>query len=144
MVGMVFIILGIVVVMLTSQISKPVNLHEPGPRIFPYLCAAGLILCGTGLLFEKKSEAGALVLTKQGWRKLLSLGVVFVVYAIGIWAIGYFLASVIALWVTIQILSKRKVSAWKAMLISVIFTILVYVIFQYGLHSMLPTGIIFQ
>lgn len=67
--------------------------------------------------------------------------VVYVLYGILLWAVGFLIATPIACFVLCAMMSgKRKIAKWKLALFSIIVTAIVYYCFYSLLSLKLPVG----
>lgn len=56
--GIVFIILALWVLFQTTQIPEKLVSNEPGPKLFPYISAIGMIVMAVlSMIFDGKKEA---------------------------------------------------------------------------------------
>ena len=77
-----YIALGIWVAYITSDIRAlfKVASEDVGPKMFPYCCAAGLILCGIGKFLSSKDAKSKPFLNKQGVIRLITIFLVMAAY----------------------------------------------------------------
>ena len=141
-VGIISVVLGAAVAFLTTTRVAASNMPgDPGPRIFPYISAAILMLCGLLLAIKKPTkEAAPFLQGKQIWRFLLIVSVI-AVYVLLLWAIGFVVPTFAAVVVLCMMFGKdEKVPIWKAVLYAAIVTGIIYVAFTVLLHLRLPVG----
>ena len=120
----------------------PKVLHEPGPRIFPYLCGGGLGLCGFCLMFEKPKGKPKQYLDKAGWLRVLKCFLLLALYAVLMYLFGYFISTLISSFLMMRVLSHGKASWLSTILVTVLTTGIVYVVFIYVLKTILPAGLL--
>ena len=85
--GIVFIILALWVVFQTTQIPEKLVSNEPGPKLFPYISAIGMIVMAVlSMIFDGKKEAednkngAAPYLDAAGWKRLALIMVECIVF----------------------------------------------------------------
>lgn len=143
--GLVCFITG-VVFSLTALGFKPlIELNEPGPALFPMIGSVGLAICGLGIFFEKEKEE-PVFLTKAGWIRVIQLAVPLLLYAVCIKFTGFIYPLPFFLFAMIMVLAnkEKRPKFLTAAVISVIVTLLIYVVFTFALKVMLPSGILFE
>jgi hypothetical protein len=143
--GMAFAFFGILIVIVASRIEFPVNLSEPGPRLFPYISGIGMALCGIGMaLGARKDEKQEPFLTKEGWKRLGIAGLALVLYYFALEWIGFLPATPFFTIAIIFILSSgRKLNKVAAVVIAVIATAALYLLFEKVFMILLPRGRLF-
>ncbi len=145
--GAGLIAFGIAGILVTMQISVRTFNDDPGPRLFPIMGFAILILCGLGMLLtagpavasdENPGEARARLV-----RGALMFGLL-VVYSISLWLAGYYVATPILLYVFYHVIAgpENRVP-WKGAVYALAITGGVHVVFSEFLNTLLPTGILF-
>ena len=140
--GLIAAILGIVVAIYAYILPKSGIEGDIGPAIFPYIAAAMLIVCGIILVVRKQDGDSAPFLPETVQKKrFLLMTVVYVLYGILLWAVGFLIATPIACFVLCAMMSgKRKIAKWKLALFSIIVTAIVYYCFYSLLSLKLPVG----
>ena len=140
--GLIAAILGIVVAIYAYFLPKSGIEGDIGPAIFPYIAAAMLIVCGIILVVRKQDGDSASFLPETVQKKrFLLMTVVYVLYGILLWAVGFLIATPIACFVLCAMMSgKRKIAKWKLALFSIIVTAIVYYCFYSLLSLKLPVG----
>ena len=140
--GLIAAILGIVVAIYAYFLPKSGIEGDIGPAIFPYIAAAMLIVCGIILVVRKQDGDSAPFLPETVQKKrFLLMTVVYVLYGILVWAVGFLIATPIACFVLCAMMSgKRKIAKWKLALFSIIVTAIVYYCFYSLLSLKLPVG----
>ncbi len=140
--GLIAAILGIVVAIYAYFLPKSGIEGDIGPAIFPYIAAAMLIVCGIILVVRKQDGDSAPFLPETVQKKrFLLMTVVYVLYGILLWAVGFLIATPIACFVLCAMMSgKRKIAKWKLALFSIIVTAIVYYCFYSLLSLKLPVG----
>lgn len=140
--GLIAAILGIVVAIYAYFLPKSGIEGDIGPAIFPYIAAAMLIVCGIILVVRKSDGDSAPFLPETVQKKrFLLMTVVYVLYGILLWAVGFLIATPIVCFVLCVMMSgKRKIPKWKLALFSIIVTVIVYYCFYSLLSLKLPVG----
>ncbi len=142
--GLIALVLGIAVAIATSQLPPSTMANDIGPKVFPFISAGLLIICGAGLLLTgtKKEEKAAY--TKP---ELIRLGTIFGVvlgYCVLMSIFGYVIASIVACFVLSVMFGRRKQIPWyRSLIFAVILTLIVYYIFEKVFILPLPRGMIF-
>ena len=140
--GLIAAILGIVVAIYACFLPKSGTEGDIGPAIFPYIAAAMLIVCGIILAVRKQDGDSAPFLPETVQKKrFLLMTVVYVLYGILLWAVGFLIGTPIASFVLCVMMSgKREIAKWKLALFSIIVTAIVYYCFYSLLSLKLPVG----
>ena len=151
--GLLFALLGVATLALTTRIQVRPNLTEPGGRLFPNIAGVGLILCGIGIALyrepskskRKDGEEGELpFLDKEGAKRLLLFFSSLLFYFLALKYLGFLVATPFASFLFIRLLkSERKASIPASIALSVGFTGLLYFSFNYGFNIYLPKGMLF-
>lgn len=144
-VGIVCILFAAWIIWSTGSISEKLVSGEPGPRLFPYISAAGIIICAVlSMIFDGPKDAqkeGKPYLTRDGWKRLVIIFVEILLFAAGMHFLGVLITgSVMTLVFILTLKGDKKISYPVAVLIAVGFTALVYFGFTKGFHLLLPKG----
>lgn len=125
-------IMGVLVLVLaawigwqTYQMPNRFVSNEPGPKLFPYLSAIGMAVCAIlSMIFEGPKEAKQekkTQITKKGWLRIGLLLLEFVVFALGMNWIGFWITSMLGTLMFFYTLKgEKKINFWVALAISVI------------------------
>lgn len=106
--GLIAAILGIVVAIYAYFLPKSGIEGDIGPAIFPYIAAAMLIVCGIILVVRKQDGDSAPFLPETVQKKrFLLMTVVYVLYGILLWAVGFLIATPIACFVLCAMMSGK-------------------------------------
>lgn len=148
MISLFFLGVAVVFLMFISEIEMPKNLTEPGPRIMPYLSISLMIICCLGVLFESfknKEKDDKPFLSNEGWKRLLIVLGVLILYSIGLMYLGFIIASPLMAFTLINMFSgDKKISIFLGVISSIIITSAIYLLFSVGFNVMLPPGILFD
>lgn len=116
---------------------------DVGPKVFPYISAGILILCGIGLCVTGKEASPAYYNKAQFQRLALIFGIVLL-YVVGMNFIGYVVSSFAALFILCTLFSKGKgIQLWKRLVFTVLLTGILWFVFTNLFHIPLPKGILF-
>jgi len=141
------LILGIIVVFDTANMLVPPASGTVGPQIFPYLVSGFLILVSIGIIIQvlrgnlgqpEGTEFGDTI-EKTDFKTLLVVAGSMATYPLLIERAGFIVASTVAFFgVSFAFGAKNVV---KNLIVSVIFSAIVYFSFTRGLNVNLPSGI---
>lgn len=145
--GAILVILGIVVFVMTNQLSVPFTLSYPGPKALPMIAAFGFIICGAGVFLEgckKKLEDEKPFLNKEGWMKAFVAMAVLALYVFAASLIGYLIVTPFVTYGLTTLFAKGSKSTLKGrILYSVLLTAVIYVVYIYVFGLSLPSGSLF-
>ena len=143
-VGLLLVILGIAMLLLSMQIPVKNSSTDPGSRLFPVMASILQIVCGAGILISAGKSTDKQFLPAQGWKKLGMAFGVMIAYTLALKYIGFVVSTLVFLYVVVTMLAgEEKVAVWKKILYSVVVTGLAWLVFQRVLSMNLPTGILF-
>lgn len=123
--------------------------NEPGPRLFPYISAAGIFVCSLlTMIFDGNKEAKEAeekgirpFLGKTGWIKV---GIVFaccIAFALSMQYLGMWITAMAGLFGFVWLLKgDKKVNVWGLLIFSIAFGSLIYFGFTRGFMIPLPKG----
>lgn len=141
------LILGIVVFFDTRRMLVPPGSGTVGPQIFPYLVSGLVIIVALGIFVEifrgnlgqpEGTEFGDTV-DKTDYKRLLIVAGSMATYPLLIERAGFVAATTVAFFgVSFAFGAKNPV---KNLLVSLIFSLIVYFSFTKGLNVNLPSGI---
>ena len=141
------LILGIVVFIDTKRMLVPPGSGTVGPQIFPYLVSGLVIIVALGIFVEifrgnlgqpEGTEFGDTV-DKTDYKSLLIVTGSMATYPLLIERAGFVVATTVAFFgVSFAFGAKNPV---KNLLVSLIFSLIVYFSFTRGLNVNLPSGI---
>ena len=142
------LILGIVVFFDTKNMLVPPGSGTVGPQIFPYLVSGLVILVSLGIFIEifrgnlgqpEGTEFGDIV-DKTDYKSFLIVAGAMATYPLLIERAGFVAASTVAFFGVSFAFGAKN--AAKNILISLIFSLIVYFSFTRGLNVNLPSGIL--
>ncbi|MCI7734441.1 MAG: tripartite tricarboxylate transporter TctB family protein [Dysosmobacter sp.] len=141
--GAISIVLGVLVVIATIRMPASGMRNDVGPKVFPAICAAGLILSGIGVMLKKdgKQSRGY---TKRELGRLLLIGAVVLGYVILMNLVGFLIPTVVVLYImSTMFAEKLSIPRWKRALFAVAVTAAIYVVFVKVMALQLPGGRLF-
>ena len=144
--GAVLVLLGIIVAVMTNQFKIPFTAAYPGPKMLPMIGAVGFIVCGAGIFMEgtlsKKEEKPFMV--KAGWIRMAACTFILCLYVLVSSLIGYLITTPFVTYGLTTIFAKGSRSTMKGrILFSVVFSLIIYVIYVYAFGLGLPEGALF-
>lgn len=140
------LILGIAYVAAAWSLPETNLANDPGPKIFPLIGGSIVILSSLAILIKSYAQAPKPYYTAKQWKKAGAMLAVFIAYAVLLWAVGYLIATPIALLVTSFMFTDegQKVALWKRLVFAAALTAFLYWIFAKVLVMLLPVGFIFK
>lgn len=146
--GLILIIFGIAAAIVVSGFSVPFTWQYPGPKAIPMLAVIGFIVCGAGIFIEstmsKKEEKA--FLAGKGWSKLGGSVALLVLYLVLMNFIGFILSTLICLFLFVSYYARdaeQMPGIRNRVIFTVVFTLVVYVIYVYAFSLSLPDGMLF-
>jgi putative tricarboxylic transport membrane protein len=142
------LVLGIVVLFDTKNMLVPPGSGTIGPQVFPYLVSGLVLLVSLGIFVEifrgnlgqpEGTEFGDIV-DKTDYKSFLLVAGAMATYPLLIERAGFVVASTVAFFGVSYAFGAKN--APKNLLISVIFSLIVYFSFTIGLNVNLPSGIL--
>lgn len=125
------------------QITVRTFNNDPGPKLFPILACTILVICGIGLLFQRNPIHQAEI-SSVAWRRGALMAGLLVAYAIGLWLVGFHVATLVGTLVMYFIIAgpdQRSIA--RGAIYALIVTGSVHLVFQVALGAFLPHGILF-
>ena len=137
--GFAVVILGLFVAIETFEMPATIAAAGGGPKLFPFIVAAGLVIVGAWLLFEayakKPTEGQALELD---WYPVLWIAGGFIVLILILELLGWIVAGTVLFVMGARAFGSR--TPLRDALIGIALAGLTYVVFDYGLGLDLPMG----
>ena len=142
------LILGLVVLYDTSKMLVPPGSGTVGPQIFPYLVSGFVIFISLGLFLQifrgnlgvpEGTEFGEVV-EKTDFKSLAMVAGSMLTYPLLIERAGFIIATIVAFFGVAYAYGAKNLL--KNLLISIIFSLIVYFSFSKGLNVGLPAGIL--
>lgn len=146
MTGAVLMIAGLIVGIMANQFRIPFTFAYPGPKMLPMIGAFGFVVCGLGIFmegtFKKKEEK--LFMIKEGWVRMGICTLVMCMYVFVSSLIGYLLTTPFVTYALVTLFAKGSNSTVRGRVIfSVLFAVVIYVIYVYVFGLSLPEGAFF-
>jgi putative tricarboxylic transport membrane protein len=140
--------LGVFLLVETQRIAVPVNANAVGPRFFPMVVGAVLVVVSIWLAVDVlrggagEMEAAEDVDLSRGsdWRTLGLLSAVFLVHAAILEPLGFPVAAALLFFGVAASLGSRRWARDAA--VAVVLAVLVFVVFARGLGVGLPVGVL--
>ena len=142
------LILGLIVVFDTATMLVPPASGTIGPQIFPYLVSGFLIFISLGIIMQilrgnlgqpEGTEFGDTI-EKTDFKTLLIVAGTMATYPLLIERAGFIVASTVAFFGVSFAFGAKNIA--KNLLVSLIFSLIVYFSFTRGLNVNLPSGIL--
>ena len=142
------LILGLVVLYDTSKMLVPPGSGTVGPQIFPYVVSGFVIFISLGLFFQifrgnlgvpEGTEFGEIV-ERTDFKSLAMVAGSMLTYPLLIERAGFIIATIVAFFGVAYAYGAKNLL--KNLLISIIFSLIVYFSFSKGLNVGLPAGIL--
>lgn len=147
--GIVCLIFAAWIAWQTSLIPERLVSNEPGPKLFPYISAAGIaVFAVLSMIFDGAREAkeeGKPYLDRAGWIRMGIILMECIVFAAGMYVIGFWFTSILGLMMFIWTLKgEKKVNVPFAVGLSIVLGTVCYFGFSKGFVIPLPKGIIWE
>lgn len=137
--GLISLILGAAMAVATFQLPGSTIVGDVGPKVFPSISSALLLICGAGLLISGKDDGDS----KFTGVVLKRLGIIFgtvLIYCVVMNYLGFIAPSIAAFFVLSTLFAKgQNVAWWKRLIYSVVLTMVIYLLFHNVLNLKLPT-----
>ncbi|MDO4620750.1 MAG: tripartite tricarboxylate transporter TctB family protein [Lachnospiraceae bacterium] len=145
--GVLCILFSIWVFWQASQIPMKLVSNEPGPRLFPYIAAAGILICSVlSLIFDAPKQEERDSKKKQTydaryWKRILILTAVCILFGIGMYYIGFWITGMIGVFAfTMLLKDQKKINIVAAVVFSAVLASVCYFGFTRGFNIPLPKG----
>lgn len=147
--GIVCLALAAFIAWQTTTIPTRLVSNEPGPKMFPYLSAAGIaVMSILSMVFDGKKEKGKEskpYLDKTGWKRLALIMGECLLFCVGMQLIGFWLTAMLGMFVFILTLKgDKKINMVFAIVLSVALASLCYFGFTKGFNIPLPEGAVWK
>ena len=149
--GIICLVFAAFIVWQTGKIPTRLVSNEPGPKMFPYISAAGIaIMAVLSMIFDGKKEKEQEkeqepYLDKAGWKRLIAIMAVCVLFCIGMQVIGFWITAMIGMFAFIWLLKRdKKINIPFAVILSIGLASLCYFGFTRGFNIPLPKGAVWD
>lgn len=141
LIGAVSVVLGLFIGITGFLIPETTMSGDPGPRVFVFITAAILLVCGTGLVITGSNKGEPFF--KEGGSKRLGIIIsVVLMWIISMNYLGFLYSTVAVLFVmTTMFDSKKNVPWWGRLLFAVLAAVVIYYLYGTVLQLKLPAGI---
>ena len=153
--GIVFSI--VLIIYINTGIAKSQYAGDPGPRLFPMIGACVMLLCSIIILLKPdpvKTDAEGkpkAFLTKEQWKGAGIIFLIYCIFAVLMYFIGWTYTMPIILFILTFVLSRKSrpdIPTKKRIIICLIFAaiagVLIYLAYIVGLQASLPKGVIWK
>lgn len=150
--GIVFILFAVWVAYQTTLIPEKLVSNEPGPKLFPFISAAGMVVMSVlSMVFDGKKESeenkhgAAPYLDAAGWKRLALIMIECIIFCAAMNFIGFWITSMVGMMMFILTLkADKKINLVFAIVLSVALGSLCYFGFTKGFNIPLPKGVIWN
>lgn len=141
----------IYLVLIQIQTTQPPNLLEPGPRLFPYVGFALVLLSSLMLLlkgmrdWKKDPKPDKPYFPKGGKLKITKSYLLLLATAVAMSLVGFAITAPFATFAFIYDLKgETKIRPIPTAIIAVVASAALYAMFVYGFRVKLPAGVLFS
>lgn len=144
--GVVSIALGIAYLVGTFKIPVMEAADEVGPRSFPFLIAATVILCGVWLLVkefrnkERQSFSFDFITERAIWLRIVLCMAGGIVYGLILDGLGYLLSTVLFMFFVCELINVGRHR--QNLVIALSFSVFTFVAFALVLKLSMPRGVL--
>ena len=118
---------------------------DPGPKVFPMISAALFLICGIAILFQKEKPGARTFLTREQWKRLITLFVILIGYALLMLAAGFLISTVVVLFVVCTLFAgSKQPPLWIRILYAVVLAFAVSYLLNGLFQIPLPEGLLFE
>lgn len=145
-ISLLFFVFALVMIYSTSQLKSmfAIATTDVGPKLFPYMASGGILLCSIGKFVTAGNKASKPYLDKEGWKRVVVIFLVFILYLLSMYYFGFLISTPIFL--ALFVLSMReenKLHPVNLTIFAVLLTAILYFVFQVLIKVRLPVGEIF-
>lgn len=147
--GILCLILAAWIAWQTTTIPERLVSNEPGPKLFPFISAAGIALFAIlSMIFDgpKETKEGSKpYLDKKGWVRMAVILGEALVFCISMQFIGFWITAMVGMFIFIWTLKgEKKINVIFAVILSIVLGSICYFGFTRGFHIPLPEGSIWR
>ena len=140
--GAVLLAIGAGGVIAASQFNVRTFNNDPGPKLFPMLACAILVICGLGLLLRHAAREQPAIPSGE-WQRGLVMAGLLVGYALGLWLVGFHIATLAGSFALYWVIAgPERRNALHGAVYAALLTLAVHLIFKTMLGAFLPHGIL--
>ena len=138
---------GIAAILLTLAIPVVTVSEDPGPRLFPLVGGVLMLVSGAGIFLQAlagKGSASGEFLSADGRKRAAGIFGLMALYALALFVFGFLVSTLFFVFLFVRIIARdKKIPSLYNAIYSIIVVALIWVTFEKGLNSLLPTGILF-
>lgn len=147
--GLVLVLIGIVLAILTSQFNKPMTWEYPGPKLMPAIAEFGFIVCGAGVFVKGclQKEPDQKGIEAAGLIRMLVTFIILCLYILAMKYVGFIAATPFMLLATTEYFLKSsgvKAKLWVVVVFSIVVTLVIYGMYVPLFGMTLPEGLLFE
>lgn len=145
--GIVCLLLAAFVAWQTTLIPDRLVSNEPGPKMFPFISAAGIaVFAVLSMIFDGRKEgASKQYLDVSGWKRLVLIMMECLVFCLAMNYIGFWFTSMIGTFVFIWTLKgEKKINILFCAVFCIVLGSICYFGFTRGFNIPLPSGVIWK
>jgi len=135
--------LGLIIIILATQVYNPQLENDVGPKVFPYISGGGMLVCGIAIVIRKNRGERKEFLSKPEWKRLFNISLVIVLYGISQRIFGFLISTPIIMYLSMRVMGQPRSKYIQSLGVAIGVTLAVYFLFVRFLHVMLPAGTIF-
>ena len=143
--GLVLLVVSIVFIYFTTGISDSILAGDPGPKVFPMTACILIGVCGLVLLVKPEKAEAKAFLSRQEWKRLITLFCIYVLYWGLLWLAGYRVAIPVILFIVSYLFSRgTKTKLAQIIVYTVLVTAAIFVLYVVVMETRLPEGLVFE
>lgn len=150
--GAMFLAFSAWVLWQTGMIPEKLVSNEPGPKLFPYISAIGMIAMAVlSMIFDGQKEAAdkkdgdSSYLSPAGWKRLGLIMGECILFCVAMNWIGFWITAMAGMLVFILTLrADKKINLVFAVVLSIALGSICYFGFTRGFHIPLPKGVLWN
>lgn len=141
------IIFAIIVFFIIPSQIKDTGVSFTGPRFYPYFLTVSILVLGIISIIvdlskrDKKESASKSGFNKYAFMRVLLSFIILIAWVYILPILGFVISTVLLTIGLTFIIEKRKL--YQVLIVSILFTVVIYFIFRTGLKIPLPKGIFF-
>lgn len=137
--GLGLVLLGGAGIVGAMQMHAQTFNDDPGPKLFPILACIILVICGAGLLLQRKTDAEDAAVPGSFGRGAVIFAALCL-YALALWIVGFHIATPVGVFALYYIIAGPKRVLWQGVVYSIAVTVIVHLVFATLLGAYLPQG----
>ncbi len=140
-VGLLLLAVGVAIV--GANVTIGFGYDTVGPRAFPYLIAAGLLVSGVSILVVAfRHAASAETAQSRDWIAVVAISITLIMQMALIKPLGWIPVSTVAFAIVAWVFGSRQVL--RNLLFGAVLACATFAVFNFGLGFRLPTGSLFE